>query len=505
MRLLVKFISDGTSLDHPEMTISRASWQPKPLQILAVLLILQLFVALFTDGFALSFDEAMWHYIGRNWFRNGLVPYAGGVDNKSPLIFAIFGLSDKLFGVNYWFPRVLGALSQSIGIFYVYKIAARLSGERNGLLAMTIYGLSLLWHTTGGKYVSYTETYEVLFTILAVHQFLTARSGRQMFVCGILAGLAVAFRLSGAFGLLAILFFCIWQNGKYAAIFCTGVLFSLAALLLWALAAGVTPHDMFTYGIFDNYSSGGAADHDVGWKWHNFSAKFLQSGILLFYPLVLGYFLVKRSFDFFALWLILAFTGICLIGIFDFVHLKEILPPLAIMSAFCISYLIGRYKISTSLAWLAVLLIFFPNISEQLGNFRKTITGFKTKQQQFCVEPFYIPDEGIRKKLGWWVRDHTSIGDKVYVAGFSAQVQAYSERVSPTIYFNATQTPLAKARLYADLRSAKPKMILVPLFPEYRQTISADMRNFVDSMVAKDYQLKGCEFNYSVFELRSSP
>ena len=45
------------------------NWEPKPLQILAALLVLQLFVALFTDGFALSFDEAMWHYIGRNWFR----------------------------------------------------------------------------------------------------------------------------------------------------------------------------------------------------------------------------------------------------------------------------------------------------------------------------------------------------------------------------------------------------------------------------------------------------
>src|SRR5579872_4886095 len=133
------------------MTISETTrdWKPKPLQILALLIVLQLFVTLFTDGFALTFDEAMWHYIGRNWFRNGLIPYSGGVDNKSPLIFAIFGLSDKLFGVNYWFPRVLGTVCQSIGIFYVYKIAKHLSGQRAGLLAMSFYGLSLLWHATG--------------------------------------------------------------------------------------------------------------------------------------------------------------------------------------------------------------------------------------------------------------------------------------------------------------------------------------------------------------------
>jgi hypothetical protein len=70
--------------------------QVSPLQIIIVLALLQLLITLLTDGFVLSFDEAIWHYIGRNWFRFNLVPYAGGVDNKSPLIFAIFGLSDKL-------------------------------------------------------------------------------------------------------------------------------------------------------------------------------------------------------------------------------------------------------------------------------------------------------------------------------------------------------------------------------------------------------------------------
>src|SRR6202012_2876038 len=98
------------------------------LQLIALSLILQLFVALLTDGFALSFDEAMWHYIGRNWFGHGLTPYSGGIDNKSPLIFAVFGLSDWLFGVNYWFPRVLGALVQSIGIYYLYRIAKKFAG-----------------------------------------------------------------------------------------------------------------------------------------------------------------------------------------------------------------------------------------------------------------------------------------------------------------------------------------------------------------------------------------
>lgn len=488
------------------MTISHLmrNWEPKPLQILAVLLILQLFVALFTDGFALSFDEAMWHYIGRNWFRNGLVPYSGGVDNKSPLIFAIFGLSDKLFGVNYWFPRILGTIAQSIGIWYVYKIAKHVSGKRTGLLAMLIYGLSLLWHTTGGKYVSYTETYEILFTILAVYRYLISKDNRQMFICGLLAGVALAFRLTGAFGMLAILISCNQATRKYTLVFCSGVLTCIAVLLLCVYLAGIHLSDMLTYGFLDNFAAGSATDHSWLWKWHNFSAKFLQSGMLLFYPLVLGYFIIRSKFGFFGTWLVFAFFGICLIGIFDNVHLKEVLPAMAIMSAFCINYLIDKYKVAFVLAWLVILVIFFPKISEQSGNFRKTITGLKTEEQQICVRPFNVPDEDSRIKLGRWVSYNTSIDDKVYIAGFSAQVQVYSERISPTIYFNATQTTLAKARLYTDLKLNKPKLILLPLFPEYRQTVSTDMRNFVDSLVRKDYALSECFYSYEIYILKAS-
>src|SRR5437868_15313578 len=93
----------------------------RPLPLIIFFAILQLSIALLSNH--LNFDEAMWQYIGRNWFRNGIAPYAGGVDNKSPLIFAVFGLSDRLFGINCWFPRILGTIFQSAGIYYLYKVA----------------------------------------------------------------------------------------------------------------------------------------------------------------------------------------------------------------------------------------------------------------------------------------------------------------------------------------------------------------------------------------------
>ncbi|MGZ3767727.1 MAG: ArnT family glycosyltransferase [Mucilaginibacter sp.] len=486
------------------MTISETigDWKPKPLQVLALLIALQLFATLFTDGFTLSFDEAMWHYIGRNWFRNGLAPYTGGVDNKSPIIFAIFGLSDKLFGVNYWFPRVLGTACQAIGIFYVYKIARHLSGERAGLLAMSFYGLSLLWHATGGKYVSYTETYDVLFIIIAVYHYLVAKNNKQILIAGLLAGVALAFRLTGAFGILAILISCLLKNRRYALVFCTGAISSIIALAVCCFFAGIKLHDLLTYGLTDNFSSGSATDHTLLWKWHNFSAKFFVSGMLLFYPMVFGYLFIKRKVDLFVLWLALAFIAINAVGIYDVVHLKELLPALSLISAFCINYLLDRYRFSASLTLLIIWIAFFPNLSEQLITAKRQLSNDSNPAHKFCVAPYTIPDEGTRKLLGLWVRDNTSPQDKVYIAGFGAQVQVYSERISPTIYFNVTQTTIAKARFYSDLRSNKPAVILIPLFPEYKQTVGPDMRQFVAEMIAREYELDRCLDDYGVYRIR---
>jgi len=121
------------------------------------------------QDFVLSFDESIWQYIGRNWFRFRLVPYAGGVDNKSPLIFMIYGFSDFLFSVNYWFPRLLAIVCQSIGIYFVYRITKHVAGKQSGMLAVTLYGLSLLWKSTDGKIVSLTQTYEITFLITFYH------------------------------------------------------------------------------------------------------------------------------------------------------------------------------------------------------------------------------------------------------------------------------------------------------------------------------------------------
>jgi len=473
-----------------------------PLHLIILMGVLQLAVTLLSNGFVLSFDESLWAFIGRNWFRHGLVPYSGGVDSQSPLFFAIFGLSEKLFGVNYWFPRVLGTICQSVGMLYLYKIADRVAGKQAGILAITFYGLSVLWRATGGQYVSYTETYEVTFVIIAIYYFIQADDKKGLFIAGCIAGVSLACRISAVFAIAAIFCLSVYQHRMKTLFFCLGATATYGAfLLLWA-ALGINLYNMYIYDFADNLRAGSLYDHSAAWKLSQFSEKFLHTGIVLFYPLLVVYLFIKKKPDFFSLWLIFAFGGIVFIGEYTWLHLKELLPALSLTGAFAVDHLLAYYKVALVPVLLVIWVIFFPKTLEPLANLKKLILHQPNVEQEFCKAPYTRPDEESRKKLGWWVRDHTRADEKVYVAGFGSQVQVYSERQS--VYFYYMQTPLAKAKLFKDLLAHKPSVILVPLFPEYKDYINADVRKFVDDVAAKYYTLNGCMYNYNVYRLRSN-
>ena len=477
-------------------------WTRNPLCIILVLTLLQLFIALLTNGFAMSSDEATWHYIGRNWFRNGLVPYSGGVDNKSPLFFAVFGLSDTLFGVNYWFPRVFGTICQSIGIFYLYKIADHIAGKRAGMLAISFYGLSVLWHGADGRYVSYTETYDVLFTILSFYFFLKAQSGKGFFISGFLAAVAVAFRLSAFFSIAAMLLASLRQKRGYTLAYIPGVLSGLFSLGLMGILAGINLHDVYIYGFADNFGRASTTDHDLLWRSVQFHTMFFYSEVILFYPLVLAYLFIKRRIDWLLLWLILVFAGINALGNYARVDLKELLPAMSLVGAFALDYLIQKYQLPAKQIMLIIWLCFSPKIVEPFLNFTRLFTGEFQFAKNFCHEPYILPDESAGRQLGLWVKANTLPQEMVFVAGGGQQVQVYSERVSPGIYFSVTQTAIAKKRFFEDMKRNRAAMILVPLFPEYRQTVDDDLKTYIDELVAKDYYFVTCMFNYNVYRMR---
>lgn len=474
----------------------------KPLTLIFFISMVQLGVAFLTVPMIFTFDESIWHYIGRNWIRNGLVPYQGGVDNKSPLIFLIFGVSDWLFGVNYWFPRILGIAVQSTGIYFLYKIAEKTISKQAGLLVIGFFGLSLIWRSTGGKYVSYTETYALTSIILAVYFCVVCENKTNAFWGGVFAGLGLGFRLTAVFGIVPIFLFSFKKNRKSALVFLCGLAGCIGILLFVANLAGISMHELVFFGITDNFGSGSATDHTLAWKLQRFSDTFFYSEIILFYPEVFCYFVLVRKVDFLKLWLVSEVLGILLLGMFDRSHFKNLLPVFSLMSAFVAGYLMENYQMPPKMILLGIWIIFFPKTFEPLYSIKKLFIS-RNDRLNPNMSSAVDDQETSKKTMGLWIRSHTAPGEKVYVAGYGAVTQVYSERISPSIFFNVTQTQYAKKRLFRDLATEKPVMVVLPSGPAYSLAVDPDMRYVIDQFILGNYRLDTSIANYSIFRLKA--
>ncbi len=45
-------------------------------------------------------------------------------------------------------------------------------------------------------------------------------------------------------------------------------------------------------------------------------------------------------------------------------------------------------------------------------------------------------------------------------------------------------------------------MILIPLFSEYEQHVDPDLRQYIDDLVKKQYNLSVCMFNYDIYRIK---
>jgi hypothetical protein len=356
---------------------------------------------------------------------------------------------------------------------------------------------------TGGKLVSFTETYATTCIIIAFYQCLTAQKNKHYFISGLLAGLACCFRVSAVFGLLAVFITIIRRGFAASCVFMAGVL--SGGLLLVALCwfTGIELAAFVHYAVTGNFGQGSTTDHSLHWKTESFTTNFFYSELVLFYPLVAGYFMLYKKIDAPATWLICTFIGINVLGIYADPHFKELLPAFAIMSALTLTQLTETYQVPYKGLLVIVWLCFFPKVLEPFWGVKKLLSRSTINPNSFCHEPVVAANDEAEKQLGLWIKDATKVTDLVYVAGYGARVQAYSERLSPTIYFNITQTAIAKEQLFKDLARNKPALVAVPVFTNYASFVDKDLREYVSDLVAKEYVFQQCLYGYNVYVAKS--
>ena len=370
------------------------------------------------------------------------------------------------------------------------------------MIAMTLYGFSLLWSHTGGKDVSYTESYSVAFVILAVYKFLSAKTGKDFFWSGFIGGIGFAFRYTSILAVIAILISLLKNKKKDFLPFALGFLLSVTFLICLAYLSGVNITELIFHSLTDNFSPGSVTDHPLLWKLESFLNGFFYSEIVLFYPGLIAYFFIKKKIDFFALWLICAFIGINIIGLYATTHLKELLPSLSLISAFAIWHLITNYKVPFRPIMITLWILFFPKILEPLVSLKKLFIPTVEDPEKLCKNPAQPASDDNDKKMGLWIRDNTNEKDLVFVAGYGARAQVYTERLSPTVYFNVTQTPKAKQRFFSDITKNKPTIIAIPILVSYERNVNEDMRSFIQQLVEKEYSFTRCIYGYSVYKIK---
>ncbi len=146
-------------------------------------------------------DEGIWNYIAFLWIKYGIPPYSEAIENKTPGIYLIFTISNLLFELNIWFPRLLGSLSMVATSALLYFIGRKLLDHFAGIIAMIIFGMSVSWRFMNGTYTAQTESFMILFSTLSFFFLTVSRNAKcirpyalYIFIAGFCMGIAICFK-----------------------------------------------------------------------------------------------------------------------------------------------------------------------------------------------------------------------------------------------------------------------------------------------------------------------
>ena len=319
----------------------------------------------------------------------------------------------------------------------------------------------------------------------------------SVFLSGLLSGIGIFIRLTGIFGATAILLAAVKKGTKSVVVFLGGIACSVLLYLLFIMITKISLKEVFVYGLADNFGSGSITNQTIFWKLDNLVNGMFHTEMVLFLPGIIGYLLIKRKPDIFVSWFILSFIGINIIGLYARSHFRELLPSLSMVTAVAIMHVVNAEKIKLKHVIIATWICFFPKELEPLLALKGLIVK-PEHQKIFCAGPAQRIDDEDKKRLGIWTRENTRDTDYAYVAGMSAIVQAYSQRISPSIYFNIVQTERAVNRLMYDLNAHQPEYILIPNTRDYL-LVGDSTRNFVAHLAEKNYTYQGCQYSYSIY------
>lgn len=475
-----------------------------PYFIFLVIFLINLFIML--DG-EMSNDEGIWNYIARVWCENGIPPYVGTIENKTPGIFELFAFSYLLFGVNYYFVRLLGIIAISFSSLILYFMGKRFHSPFAGIFGMVVFGLTMAWGSLDGPHTSQTETFMNLFSILSFYFVMKGAERtdwkRWAAMAGISMGMAITFKeiaITTAFGLM--LFFIIYhakilnvKNILTGLILMTlGIVVPTFTSFIPLLLSGVSLKD-YIDGAWLILLNQGSHTSLVPHLRESVRI-FTNSKLAIFYPFlslfILQYNLVrKRYFMGLLVWLFVDFVGTNASGYYFGHQIKQLMPSLSLIMGILLANLhmikindaslIPRYA---NAVLMALVILFFP-LDAFIDNSYHLVYSDKTKK--------------AAEQMGIWLKENTTDEDYIYVAtGGGNPILSYSGRLSPSKYFNTLFVTSAqeRERLLSDIRAKSPLFIVRSKKDPFYKNIGARIERYINS----NYKIIYSSYDYDVMK-----
>ncbi|WP_347922319.1 glycosyltransferase family 39 protein [Pontimicrobium sp. SW4] len=439
----------------------------------AILFVAGVFILASAFPFKL-YDESIWSYIGWLWSNQGIPPYIGIVENKTPGIFMLFALANKFSVDTIFIVRTLGVLFSLGTTILVYEIGKRLVDKATGIISIYIFGLTYSWSLLDGFAFAQTEIFMIFFSTLAFY-FLINKSNsfsyKWLILSGLSLGLAIMFKQIAITTALALVIVFLILNTNYTN--------RQRIKGIGFIGIGVLLSTLFSYSIlymfdvtFLEYINGawkillnsGSKIESVNTHFSNFIKVFFYSKFILFLPILVLFFMNKKicsktMYLFLGTWFIFDFIGVNASGYYYGHQIKQLLPSLSLIIAIVVSFHINKYSANlkkyashqSSLSILVLIIFLFPY--KQLYVNANSLINYSTYNKVYINE------------ASNWLKSNTDNDDFIYALGADQElifILDQTQRKSSSKYFNSIfiKEDLQRNLVLNDIKQNSPKFIL---------------------------------------------
>lgn len=433
-------------------------------------------------------DEGGYAYIGK-CLLEGQVLYKDVWELMPPGLPFIYALIFKLYGVNFYSVRIFTILWALIGLLFFLALTNRLYGRKTAVISGILYSIFSSLPVIQGS-SSNTEPFMIVFLIAGLYFFILSEKtqGTSLIFSGIAIGLASIIKQSALLNLFVLLLFIPCYGRGLASV----ILLILGFFISWIpFVLYIAKHDLwndFVYTYVGWHFTEGMSFLNPGFFYKLFmSILFImkENSILWYLSItaIISIFLNNRIKQniLIVLWTIFSFFGVCLGGAFYPHYYIQVIPPLCLLSGWClVNIFMGikerqYWRKPANVFSIIAIIILLAFIIRYEYRFFFVFTPDEVSIAKYRSQMFVIAKETAKH-----IEETTKPDDAIFVWGMEPEIYFYSNRKCPSRFIHnyclIGDYEFAKngrLEIMRDIKLKKPKVIVKAYpfdkFPELKE------------------------------------